>query len=245
VTSPMANDAPSGSGRARPSRAPRPRPHRRRPFPPWLIPVAIGLVITIAGGAAYWFAYVRPMREQLDAAQGYYDKGDYALATRTLDKVLARDPDQVEALLVLARVKAASGDSSGALKLYARVIGRRSDDAAVLYEMASLERLTGDTAAAVPHLEAALKSEPDNAQYLSELVKAYASTGKAAVGAELLLERANDAARTGPERAALYVQAAAALIEARADADAKAALERALELAPGDPSATRMLQQLK
>jgi tetratricopeptide (TPR) repeat protein len=212
---------------------------------PWLVPVVIGLAIALTGAAVYWFVYARPLREQIDAASAFYATGDYAKATVTLDRILARDPDQIEALLVLARVKAASGNSDGALKLYARVVNGWPNDGAVLFEMASLERLTGNTAAAVPHLEAALKAEPGNAKYLSELVKAYVSTGKAAKGAALLLARANDTGRKSPERAALYVQAAAAFIDARADADARTALEQALRLAPGDSSAMRMLQQLK
>lgn len=221
------------------------RPSRHGLVPAWLLPVAVGTVIAVTGAVVFWFAYLGPMRGQLEAARVYYENGDYTRAAEELGKVLERDANQVDALLGLARVKAATGDSADALALYVRVIERRPDDATVLYETASLQRLLGNTNAAVPHLEAALKAEPDSALYLSELVKAYVATGKARVAAGLLLERADDTGRADAERADLYVRAAAAFVEARADSDVKATLQKALELAPKHPEATRMLRQFK
>jgi tetratricopeptide (TPR) repeat protein len=225
--------------------APRRGPSRRRPTPAWLLPVAIGTVIAITGCAIFWFAYLRPLREQLDNARAYYAKGEYEAAADAAEAVLARDANQVDALLVLARVKAATSDSAGALAYYERVIARWPNDAAVLYEIASLERLTGSTSSAVPHLEKALALEPDNQLYLDELVKGYVATGKAREAAELLLERAGDAGRTAAARADLYVSASGAFIAARAESEAKAAAEKALVLSPKHPAAMRLLEQLK
>jgi Flp pilus assembly protein TadD len=193
----------------------------------------------------YWFAYAGPIRSGLRSAATSYARGEYAQAKVALDPVLARDAQNPEALLQLARIQAATGESADALALYARVIERWPGDAVVRYEFASLQRILGNTAAAVPNLEAALRLEPDDSKYLDELAKAYIATGKAREAAALMMERADDTSRPDPERAALYVKAAAALIEARDDAAAKAALAKALKLAPGDETVTRMLDQLK
>jgi Flp pilus assembly protein TadD len=230
--------------RPRPSTRPSTRPHTR-PLPAWAAPVAIGAGLAIIAGAVFWFAYAGPIRWGLDASRTYYARGEYPKATAALDPVFARDENQVEGLLQLARIDAATGRSAEAIALYARVIDHWPNDAEVRYELALLERLLGNTAGAVPHLEAALKLEPGDVRYLTELAKAYVATGKPRDAAQLLLERADDEDRAGPERAAFYVQAGAALIEARADSEAKAALVKALKLAPKDPTATRLLEQLK
>jgi tetratricopeptide (TPR) repeat protein len=247
-------DAPVGGTAPRAHPRPRPRsrsasskaqPHHRRPTPTWLVPVVIGVVLAVAAAAVYWFAYAGPIRGGLSASRSFYVRGEYAQAKAALDQVFARDAEQIEAVLQLARIEAATGDSPGALAHYAQVIERRPNDAVVHYELASLERLLGNTAGAVPNFEAALRLVPEEARYLDALTKAYIATGKARDAATLLLERADDTARPDAERTALYVKAAAAFIEARADADAKAALTKALKLAPGDPAVTRMLDQLK
>jgi tetratricopeptide (TPR) repeat protein len=203
------------------------------------------VVIAVTIGAIVWFAYLGPIRQQLEIAKASYARGEYAAATTAAERVLALDSNQIEASLVLARTKAATGDSAGALLLYARVIKGWPNDAAVFYEMASFERLIGSTSVAVPHLKAALTLEPDNELYLRELVMAYIATGKARVAADLLLERARDTDRSVAERADLYVRAAGVLVEARAQDDAKAALAKALGLVPKHPAATRMLEQLR
>jgi Flp pilus assembly protein TadD len=254
VTPAKANGAPEDGAAPRPRPRPRARtraastrsqPHHRRPAPTWLVPVAVGAVLAITAAAVYWFAYAGPIRGGISASRDFYARGEYAQAKTALDQVFARDSEQAEAVLQLARIQAATGDSAGALAHYAQVTERWPNDAEVRYELASLERLLGDTAAAVPDFEAALRLEPDDARYLDELAKAYIATGKARDAATLLLERADDTTRPDAERAALYVKAAAALIEARADADAKAALNKALKLTPGDPVVARMLEQLK
>jgi tetratricopeptide (TPR) repeat protein len=217
----------------------------RMPVPAWAVPVGVGVGLAIVAGAIFWFVYAGPIRSGLEASRSYYAKGEYPKATAALDPVFARDENQVEGLLQLARIEAATGRSTEALALYGRVIEHWPNDAEVRYELASLERLLGNTAGAVPALEAAVRLAPGEALYLDELVKAYVATGKARDAAQLLLERADDADRTDSERAALYIQAGAAFIEARANSDAKAALGKALKLAPKDPTATRLLGQLK
>lgn len=214
-------------------------------MPAWLLPVAVGVLIALAGAAVFWFAYLGPLRDEVDVARAAYSKGDYARAEKAAETILARDANQVDALLVLARVKAATGSTAEALALYGRVIDRWPNDAGVLYETSSLERLVGSTAAAVPHLERALALEPDNAQYLGELVKAYTATGKARTAAELLLERAGEASRSKAERADLYVSAARAFMDAGSNGDARRAVQQALRLVPANAEADRILKLLK
>lgn len=231
---------------ARPRTAATPRrPHRRRPLPAWVLPVAVGAGVAALAFGVFWFAYLGPVRAGLAEARLRYDRGEYAAAATAAEGVLARNSSQMDAVLMLARIKAATGDSAGALELYARVLAQSPNNGVVQYEMASLEQVLGQTAAAVPHFEAALKADPGNTAYLDALVKAEIAAGKARDAAAILLERAGDTSRSSADRAALYVRAAAALMEINADAEAKDALKKALKLVPKDPAAVRMLTGLE
>ena len=82
--------------------------------------------------------------------------------------VLARNPDYVDVLKVLANNLAAKGDREGSLELDRRLVGLRPNDAAAHYNYACSLSVIGRLEEAMDNLERALELGYEHLEYLTE-----------------------------------------------------------------------------
>ena len=133
-------------------------------------------------------------------------------ATELLEKILARDPANVRALLSLARIAEAAGDSDKARTMLAGAEASAktpSEIAELAYRRARVEAESGDATAAAGHYRRALVAVPAHAPSLDALIEQLRDTGDAAQLAPLLETRVAlpDASRSlRTELARLYVE---------------------------------------
>jgi len=85
---------------------------------------------------------------------------NYAAAQRILEFVLARDPNSIEAIFLMAEVKAKQGKFADALPLYRQILARRPDLVRVRLDLAQAEFRTGDDEGADYNFRLAL-SQPN------------------------------------------------------------------------------------
>ncbi len=213
--------------------------------PAWMIPAAAAAAILLVVMMAWWLIVVMPRQRQVDEATGFYGQGRYAEASATLDAVLETDPNHRNALLALAKVKAATGDTAGALDLYQRVIDSGGAYSDVLYDMAILERVVGRTKTAADHFRLAWERDRSEVRYAEELARTLVQLGDMKQAAEAYLEIADDTGLEDAKRAEYYVKAALVFIEGQDMAGAKTALGKAAELDPKNAQVKMLEARIK
>lgn len=103
-------------------------------------------------------------RDDLQAATQLHRAGKLDEAAAVYRAVLARDPDQADALQLLGLIAFRHGDAEGARGLVARALRLRPDSAAFHFNAGIIERALGRTDAARSHYERAIALEPGYAE---------------------------------------------------------------------------------
>ena len=195
-------------------------------------------------------------------------------AAADLDRYLAHNADQPTGRMQLAAFKLAHHDSTGAAAELRRAIEWDANSAPIRHELAVVLSTLGDTGGALHELQEAVRLEPKQAEYRYKLALAWNENGhpdqtaaelQTAVtldpthtrawnnlglarhtlgdpaGALLALQRGE---ATAPADARLPYARATILARLGRTAEAKAAAQRALQIQPGQPEATALLQSL-
>lgn len=172
-----------------------------------------------------------------------YNQGEFSDAETKLAAVVDEDPGNLEARKTLALAYAAQGKNGEAIEQYREVIGIDAEDHISLYRMALLERLEGSLEDAAAHLERAVELNPDDS-YVDELARTYMQLEKYTEAADEWGALAEEEGRA-PESAAVLLGLQAEALRLAGDIDgARGALERALELTPGDAQLKAQLEGL-
>jgi len=165
-------------------------------------------------------------------------ESDPAAAARQAAQILHTHPGYPPALLLLGSAHRRAGDPAAAVANFSTLAASQPGSAVIRLELGRALHAAGRDAEALVALQEAVRLTPDLAQAWCELSLLHATRGEAA---------ACDAAygrfeKLAPEEARL-TEAAAALASERLDA-ATALLQRALQRAPQDVAALRMLAQV-
>lgn len=142
------------------------------------------------------FAYAR-FGSQLS---GYFD--DDKNGDRILRKAIELEPDNEEALVALADVRARAGDRNEALVLSRRATASKQATASTWRKRAMIEIATGDRAAALASLDRALTLEPGNFGAIDQRAKLLLDMGDKTRAVEDL--RALEKAGNGSEMAGAF-----------------------------------------
>lgn len=173
-----------------------------------------------------------------------YNDGDFAGAELTLAAVVAENPDDQEARKTLALALAAQGKNDKAIQQYSKVIAAQGDDHVTLYRLALLERLVGKPKDALAHLQKAIELQQDDS-YVDELARTYVQLGEYRKAADTWGTLVATEGRT-PESTVGLLKLQAEALDLAGDAEsARASLERALELSPGDADLKARLEALE
>lgn len=101
----------------------------------------------------------------LEAAQARCDEGDLDGCTETLERLLARDPDHLEARLLMAEALLAANRPDEALPFLEPALAGHADDARVHHLMGMLLDATGQRGDALVFYEQAARLQPGNEVY--------------------------------------------------------------------------------
>jgi tetratricopeptide (TPR) repeat protein len=175
------------------------------------------------------------------------DVGAPDRAMQMAERVLAVDAANPDALELLARLKAQSGDARSALDAVRRLADAEKDagkKCELLVRAGRIAEDAGDKDAAIAQYKAALDADPASAAASGALRAIYAGRGDAHGAAEMLLKEI--ATETGANsRAKLYVELGRLRAERLEDAPgAKEAFQKALELDPTSTLAAKSLGDL-
>jgi tetratricopeptide (TPR) repeat protein len=105
----------------------------------------------------------------LECAEAALGAGDSALAVRTLQRALDRDPKAYPAWARLARIREEQGDHASAETAWSKARELRPNDPILLAEIASFYRETGRPEQAIQALEQALSAAPTDAELHNQL----------------------------------------------------------------------------
>jgi tetratricopeptide (TPR) repeat protein len=105
--------------------------------------------------------------EQADviAARDLWQRGDHEGCKRRLNELLTRNPDQLEARLLLAEVLLDENQAQEGIRVLKPAEAAHHDDARVQYSMGLLLDASGSQAGARSHYQAAARLEPGNEVY--------------------------------------------------------------------------------
>lgn len=179
----------------------------------------------------------------VESANEAYERGDFGKASADLEQIVEEEPGDIEARRLLALSYAAEGKNEEAVEQYQAIVDTDQQDHASFYRMALLERLIGKSNEAVAHLEsaAALQEDPT---YLDELARTYMQVGRYADAAATWGKVLEGEGVSDQGRVDLLKLQAEAYVNAKQYDDARAALEKALSLAPNDQAAQARLAEL-
>ncbi len=165
---------------------------------------------------------------------------------RGLEKILAREPGSIPALVRLSRIYERAGDWSKCKTALEKALaalgspsasGAGADAADLFYRLGEVARAgDGDDATAILHYQRALKHDPAHGPSIAALEKLARERRDTALLADMLQRKVLALPATGApgERVALYVEIAELERRAGRNDTALAALARAAADAPGD-----------
>lgn len=175
------------------------------------------------------------------------DVGAPERAGQMAERVLSVAPDSAEALELVARLRAKSGDTRAATEAVKKLADNEKDPAKKAELLVRAGRILedgGDKDGAIHQYKAALEVRKDDGEALSALRSVYESRGDAK-GAGELLQREIDGATTSEVKAKLFGELGQLKRERQKDAaGAKAAFEQALKLDAGAVLASKGLGDL-
>ena len=104
-------------------------------------------------------------RAEFEAAQAHWSQGDADRCRESLEELLERNPDHLDARLLLAELLLDDNRPEEALRYLQPATEAHADDAQVQYIMGLVLDSTGQRDAALAHYERAARLEPDNEVY--------------------------------------------------------------------------------
>lgn len=131
--------------------------------------ICFALIMTLACIGNYWAS---ADESAIVTAIRYYEKKKYQLALRILEEIIAKDPNDVEAINNRGLNKFALGDYTAARNDYNKVLSINPRHAKAINNLGFLKFRLGDVAAAMADYEKALSINP-------RLAKAYNNRGVA------------------------------------------------------------------
>lgn len=123
------------------------------------------------------------------SAHAYVKAGDRANAATAFERVLARRPDYVPAMIWLADMYLDTGRADRAQATYARALTMQPDSAAAHFGAGRAALARGDHKDAITHLEQALRVDPQASAIHYPLAMAYRATGDRARATALVQRR--------------------------------------------------------
>ena len=179
-----------------------------------------------------------PLFADMEAASGLFTAGAYEKAIPVLQRILAKDPHNLDAQLRLATSYSSLGRNDAAVGAFRKAAAMAPDSQDVRMYLALHYARTADWPRAVPLLEQVVRESPDRLTAVEALGGLKVREGLAAMergdtpSALAALERARQlqgaAFHNDLELAVLYM-------DARRFEDARVALDRALAARPDDP----------
>ncbi len=100
-------------------------------------------------------------------------QGDFDIAQRQLERVVALDSDNVEGLSELAELVQLRGNNAEAAALYKRVLDITGENSEISLRLAQIYSVQGNVPQAVQSLRDALKDEADNPELRESIAQAY------------------------------------------------------------------------
>jgi tetratricopeptide (TPR) repeat protein len=213
-----------------------------------LIALALGAGIVLASGMvrSFFTAIERSSERREARRRDAVDRlrqegrsrlwsGEFESAGKTLEKVVRREPEDIDAVIALARALEERGDLEHALRVVQSGRARLGHDPQLLSILARLEMASGNAGAAIEELREAVRARPGSPFLLSELATALAAEGRFAEAADAARRRLaaeKEPARREEARDAwitLSYRAAAAMAPSR---DRDEELKRLLSEAP-------------
>lgn len=173
----------------------------------------------------------------MEQAQEHFDAGRWPEAEEIYRSELARDPDNIEALFMLALVRRQQGAADEALDMMGRVAERDPENPHVLYTLGTMQAAARDVDAARESYLRAIQFDPFNIDAHNGLafVELAASNFQAAENA------ANMALAEDPKNAQALVYLGSAKLEQGETTKAIAYFQEALKEAPEHQSAQLLL----
>lgn len=111
-------------------------------------------------------------------AESLRERGDLVAAYDVIAPVLARYPDNVDAMAALARMYAAAGRNEEALELYKKVLAVQPGSAQLHLSAALLAQELNDTRYAATEADIAVELAPDQVEILAGAARIYRAQGK-------------------------------------------------------------------
>jgi len=149
-----------------------------------LITVAILVVISVIGVAVRFWSkgpagpakqvVSQPIINDKQEIIEKYNKGEFNEVVPSLEKYLARNPDDQQVRELLASGYLLSGNTTQSLKEYQAILKTKPDDAETLYKIGVILQHMDRTNEAITYLNKAVQASPDIILFHSELARANA-----------------------------------------------------------------------
>jgi tetratricopeptide (TPR) repeat protein len=120
--------------------------------------------MTLAGEAISGISELTPQQTEtllLQKALGYHNAGQAAAAAELCQRILAANPDQPQALLLLGLILGQGSEPATGAQLLARYLTLRPDDPIATYNLGMLHQQQGELPAALALFERALVLKPE------------------------------------------------------------------------------------
>jgi tetratricopeptide (TPR) repeat protein len=101
---------------------------------------------------------------RLRLAQSLLKKGQLKDAKRYANEILARDPDHIEALTILANIAEKEGDKKALQKLYEKILSQDTKNITILFNLGMLEAEEGNVTKSLSYFERLLKVDPKDTE---------------------------------------------------------------------------------
>ncbi len=167
-------------------------------------------------------------------------RGDNIGALVELEGLAKRYPHSIKLSFDLARAYVATGDAVKAATLLRRVLQQDPKNVTAIVSLAQLDLARGDASSAIYSLKQLVAQQPTLEGAWQLLARAYYSQGEV----DNTLQIYRQLAGRYPKEPGFPLAMGQILIERGKRAEARAAFDRALELAPNYPAALTPLQQL-
>lgn len=177
------------------------------------------------------------IQQLLQSANSAIDDGDIGRAADEYQQVLASDPNNHEACLMLGSLLGEAGQLDQAASLLRKAAANKADDATACITLAHVLRAMGDTKNAIDSLEEGVRRDPDDCDAICTLGSMLAESGRDTEA----VEQFSSAVELNPQRGDAWLALGAMQIRQNQPEAAAGTLETALRLNPGDREAKLQL----
>ncbi len=115
---------------------------------------------------------------RLRLGQSLLEKGRLKEARGYVEEILARDPDHLQALILLANIAEKQGDKQALRGIYGRILSHDPKNTTILFNLGILEEAGGDAEKAIDYLERLVKIDPKDIEAREALFDIYRGQGK-------------------------------------------------------------------